>query len=201
MWIQGNIPVNIMFIDLGQYSISTVAICVSWCRAVCEDSTLRSSVRIHCINVHTSLQCWVEHFVHQYLYKRGKEEMYQGPGEGCSLYLSRVMVFHFSCSRSSLSGNSRKRTAVLTAALTKPRLNSSSNKLCIYTFRKRPAPDADTFSASRGCPHTGSELRLLWYKPLRVSMFSKNILLACQCHLSSWSPCGKIELEPRPRQN
>ena len=38
-------------------------------------------------------------------------------------------------SRRSLSGHScGKQTALLTAALTKPRLNSSSYKLCIYTF-------------------------------------------------------------------
>ena len=53
--------------------------------------------------------------------------------------------FLFVYSRSSLSGRSRKRTALLMAALTKSRLNSSPYKLCIYTFRRKwPAPVADT---------------------------------------------------------
>ena len=46
--------------------------------------------------------------------------------------------------QSSLSGHSRKRTALFTATLTKPRVNSSSYKLCIYTF-----PQA----ASASCGH------------------------------------------------
>ena len=46
---------------------------------------------------------------------------------------------------------------LLTAALTKPCLNSSWYKLCSYTdSRKRSAPVADTFYASRECPLTGA---------------------------------------------
>ena len=47
------------------------------------------------------------------------------------LYMLHVYAKY---SQSSLSGHSCKRTALLTAALTKPRLNSSWYKLCIYTF-------------------------------------------------------------------
>ena len=57
---------------------------------------------------------------------------------------------------SSLSGHSRKQIALLTAALTKPRLNSSYPNSVFTHSRKRSAPVADTFSAFRGCPLTGA---------------------------------------------
>ena len=75
-----------------------------------------------------------------------------------------------------------KWTALLTAALTKSRLNSkcSSYKLCIHTyFRKQPAPVVDTFYASRGCPRTGAltvftiETKKLFKNTVKITLILK----------------------------
>ena len=54
------------------------------------------------------------------------------------------------------NGHSGKRTALLTAAFTKPRFPQLTYELCIFPLisRKRPAPVKDTLFTSRGCPLT-----------------------------------------------
>ena len=60
-------------------------------------------------------------------------------------------------SQNSLSGHSRKQTTLLMAALTKPSLNSIAHTNSVFTHSSKwPAPVADTFSASKGCPLTGA---------------------------------------------
>ena len=61
-------------------------------------------------------------------------------------------LFHYS--GSSLNGHSRKRKALLTAAVTKTRLFQLSHNSVFLHSRKRPAPVTDTFFASGGCPVT-----------------------------------------------
>ena len=51
---------------------------------------------------------------------------------------------------SSPNGHSRKRTALLTAAFTKPCLSQLPCKLFIFHSRKRPAPITNTFFAPEG---------------------------------------------------
>ena len=68
--------------------------------------------------------------------------------KGYSLYVNRG---------STSNGHSRKRTALITAAFTKPLFSELSYKLCIFYIpvraRKRPpATVTGTFSASQGCP-------------------------------------------------
>ena len=61
------------------------------------------------------------------------------------------------------NGHSGKRTALLTAAFTKPRFPQLTYELCIFPLisRKRPAPVKDTLFTSRGCPLTRASTVLL----------------------------------------
>ena len=123
-----------------------------------------------------------------------------------SIIILSEQVWTYKCcnySWSSMSGHSRKWTALLTAALTKPFLNSSSLILylhipisgqgCPVCWRLCVAPVADTFSASQHwCLLTGVSTVLGLTFILYVLKFSagtvgfKHFLLEHLCELSKF---------------